>query len=63
MLQVLGAEFTIAAGVLVSRCLTVDPLLFPAGFRATNILGTMHTMGAPIHLPAGVKLEVMAYSR
>jgi hypothetical protein len=42
----------------------VDPLLSPAGLAAGHRLGAVHASGATVlHLPAGVKAEIVAYRR
>jgi len=62
MLLFLSAQFTILAQVLITDYLTEKPLLFPARLCAAGILRTVHTVGTPIQLPTGIKLEVMEYT-
>ena len=59
----LKTEFTFRAGILVAVGLTVSPFLFPAGLGANRQLGAVHTGGAAVQLPAGVKAQIVAYRR
>jgi len=62
ILLLLFMEFTIEARIFVTRYLAVTSLMFPAGFCAHK-LRAMHTGRTTVQLPAGVKLEIMAYCR
>ena len=54
-------EFTIGAYVIATVYLTVSPFLFPAGLCKTGRFGLVYTAGTTVHVPAGVKLQVMLY--
>jgi len=59
----LKAEFTFGAGVFITVNLTVDAFLLPAGFGANRQFGAVHTGGATVQLPAGVKAQIVADCR
>jgi len=59
----LKMKLTLRAGILVAVGLAVGPFLFPSGLGAQRQLGAVHTGGATVQLPAGVKAQIVAYRR
>jgi len=52
-----------AARVLGGGYLAVNPILFPAGLVAMGVLGAVHAVRAPLHIPARVEAQIMPYCR